>query len=71
MDANDLIDALGGSAAVASAVGSSQFAVANWRKRGIPAWAMPAMQRLCDEKQIEAGGLLAPQPPRRAREKVA
>lgn len=72
MDASELIDALGGSAEVSRLLGGvGPFAVGNWRKRGIPAWAVPEMQRVCDERGITVGEALKTQPPRRAKERVA
>lgn len=67
MRSDALIDELGGSAIVAETLGVEPNTVGNWRKRGFPAWAIPALSRLCDEKQVDPGDALDPLPPRRAK----
>lgn len=65
MDPAELIDALGGSAAVAGYVGVEPNTVGNWRKRGFPAWALPTIAMMCDQRRIDPGNALDPPPPRR------
>lgn len=71
MKPDELIDALGGSAAVADAIGVESNTVGNWRKRGFPAWAVPALRRLCTDAAIDPGSVLDPAPPRRAATEAA
>lgn len=66
-----LIEELGGSAKVASALGIAPNTVGNWRKRDIPAWARPFLSRLCEERGIDAGELLELRPPERSRARKA
>lgn len=63
MNADDLITKLDGSAAVAKFLGIEQNTVGNWRKRGIPAWACPALKQMCDGAGVDAGSLLDPRQP--------
>jgi len=65
MNPDELIDALGGSSLVAEAIGVGTSTVGNWRKRGFPAWAMPALSQLCVERGVDPRGALDPLPPRR------
>lgn len=71
MDASELIDELGGSAVVAARLGVGLFTVGNWRKRGVPAWAIPAMQNLCRERGINPGKALEPRQPRPSKDRTA
>lgn len=50
--ATDLIDALGGTSAVAEQLGASQSAVSNWRNRGVPAWARLPLARECERRGL-------------------
>lgn len=67
MRPDELIDALGGSAAVADFLGVEINAVGNWRKRGFPAWALPKLGRMCRERNVNPGEALDAQPPRRTK----
>lgn len=64
MTAAELINALGGTAKVAEALGTAQNTVGNWLQRGIPAWAMPKLARLCRKRGVNPGMTLEPQQPR-------
>ncbi len=59
MKPKQLIDTLGGTVAVAQALGIElPQTVGNWRKRGFPAWAIPALSRLCEQRGIDPGTAL-------------
>lgn len=62
MTPGELIDALGGAAAVAERMGLLKSTVGNWRIRGFPAWALISLQKLCDESGINPRGALEPRP---------
>lgn len=47
-----LIDDLGGNAALAKALNRSPNAISNWRKRGIPWKVRPTVARLAAEKAV-------------------
>jgi hypothetical protein len=47
-----LIDALGGAAALAKRIGGNARAVANWRRRAIPAHAWPLVARAAKEEGV-------------------
>jgi hypothetical protein len=48
-----LIDDLGGNAALAKALGLTPNAISNWRKRGIPWKVRPTVARMAAEKAVE------------------
>lgn len=47
-----LIDDLGGNAALAKALGLTPNAISNWRKRGIPWKVRPTVARMAAEKAV-------------------
>lgn len=67
MEPDELIEKLGGSSAIAVELGVAGNTVGNWRKRGIPSWAMPALAKLCEQHGIDHRGMLEPSPPRRSK----
>lgn len=67
MRPDQLIDRLGGSAAVAEALKLEPNAVGNWRKRGFPAWALFDLRQLCQKSGIDPGDALKPRQPRRTK----
>lgn len=48
----EIIDALGGTGAVATALGCKDNAVSNWRERGIPWRKKGEVARLAKEKRV-------------------
>lgn len=52
--ASDLIDALGGSNAVAKRLGVKHNTVASWRSRGFPPWASIWLRAIAAESGIAA-----------------
>lgn len=54
IDSASVIDALGGSHAVADALNESLATVSNWRTRGFPPRVQKAMAALCRRKRVKA-----------------
>jgi hypothetical protein len=52
MTQSEIIDALGGTGAVADATGCKQSAVSMWRHNGIPWKRRPTLARLAKEKRV-------------------
>lgn len=48
--ANDLIDELGGTGAIAGLFGVKDNTVSTWRVRGLPGWTCARLKELVDEK---------------------
>lgn len=51
MTPDEIIDMLGGNAAVADAAGVSRNAATNWRRHGIPGKYWPALVRFAKDKR--------------------
>jgi hypothetical protein len=70
--AGEVIDALGGTSAVAEIFDVWPSAVSNWRKLGFPAWTHSRITRVCGERGIEIAVELTTAPnPRAARSGAA